>query len=541
MRKVKLDPRDIFDEVDRGLQYKQSDGIDLFETVKRNEAFYTGDQWRGLSAKTPDLLLVTANFLQRVCAMLIAKVASDDVAAKIEHLQPTKENEKIMKTIAREVDAAYERIDLKKQNRKHIRNAAVDADTCAYFWFDADAPTGQMATGTIRSEIIENINVIFGNPHDRRVEIQPYIIVLQRKPVDEVREEAEENGVPEDLLDQIRAESDDHQEERGSENSLVTVAVKLYRAEDGHIHCVKATHNVTIREDWDLELNRYPIAWMSWEELRNSYHGRAAITGLIPNQIAINATYSSIMSQIRNTSFAKLIYSDRVREWDPSPTKAIKVTGEIDVTKVATYLQGAAVNPSIVNVMDALLSLTRDCMGASDATMGDVRPDNAAAIIALQTADNYPVEMHRMEYNDFVEAQVRIIVDMMRAYYGTRQVAVEDIDENDDPSYVLQEFDFSTLTDENYMISVQIGTSTYWSETMQVETLNNIFTSGIMQDPDAFLLFLDVMPDKYIPHKQKLIDYAKKQQLMLQQGQQPAAGQYYQNGYMPSDVPYLPQ
>lgn len=537
MKNIKLEPNQIFDEVERGLSYKNDSEIDLFETVKRNEAFYTGDQWRGLN--TPDLLLVTLNFLQRVCAMFIAKVVSDDIAANLTHMQETKENEAVMKTVSKEIDSVFELIELKRQNRQHVRDAVVDGDSCAYFWFDSDAPTGQEATGAIRSEIIENINVIFGNPYDSRVQLQPYIIVLQRKPLWEVREEAEANGVSKEDIEQIKPESDAHQEEKGGDNDLVTVAVKLFRKE-GSIHCVKVTRDVTVREEWDTELTRYPIAWMSWEKIRNSYHGRSAIAGLIPNQIALNTTYSSIMSQIRNTSFAKLIYSDAIKKWDPSPTKAIKVTGAIDVTKTATYLQGASVNPSVVNVMDSLLSLTRDCMGASDATMGDVRPDNYSAIVALQNADNYPIEMHRQEFYAFVEAQVRIIIDMMRAYYGVRQITVEQVDEDGQPVFEIQDFDFGTLKDANVKIRVDIGASTYWSETMQVETLNNIFTSGIMQDPEAFELFLTVMPDKYVPHKQKLIDYAKKQQEIMQAGQEADTGVYDEDGYMPNGNPYIP-
>jgi len=541
MKQIALTPQAIFKEVEDGISYKSSGGVDLFETVKMNEAFYTGDQWRGLQGKTPDLLLVQMNFLQRVVAMQIAKVVSDDLAANITHLQETKENEQIMKTVSKEIDAVFELADLKRQNRKHVRDASVDGDTCCYFWWDAEAPSGQDAKGAIRSEIVENINVIFGNPYDRRVQTQPYIIILQRRPKWMVKEECEQNGIPKDQYDEIQADEDSNQEERGDNNNLVTVATKLY-LKDGKVRGIKTTRECLVREDWDTELTRYPIAWMSWEEVRNSYHGRAAITGLIPNQIALNTTYSSIMTQIRNTSFAKLIYSDRVKEWDPSPTKAIKVNGEIDVSKVATYLQGASVNPSITNVMDSLLSLTRDCMGASDATMGNVRPDNYSAIVALQTADNYPIELHRQEFYAFVEAQVRIIVDMMRAYYGTRRIAVEAVNKaTGEVETQLQEFDFGELTDANVKINVQIGASTYWSETMQVETLNNIFTSGIMQDPEAFELFLTVMPDKYVPHKQKLIDYAKKQKELIENGGQAAGGLYNENGYMPNGTPYIPQ
>ena len=523
-REKRPTPESIFKEVESGRTYKQD--IDLYETVRKNEDFYTGDQWRGLAQRTPNILLVQLNFLQRVCSMFISKVVSDDIAVNLTPLREQEGEDAIMRTLSHEVDNVYELIDMKRQNRSHVRDAVVDGDTACYMWFDPDAPTGQYTTGAIRSEIVENTNIIFGNPYDSSVERQPYIIVLQRKPVKEVREDARDNGMQDYRIEEIEPDIDTNKDEKGSENDLVTVATRLWKDKrTGHVFSCRSTEKVIVEETRDLLLTRYPVAWMSWEKIRSSYHGRAAITGLIPNQIALNTTYSAIVTQIRNTAFPKLIYNKTmIDKWDPSPATAIEVIGNIDVQKIAGYLEGASVNPSVTNVMDSLLTLTRDCMGVSDASLGNVRPDNYSAIVALQNADNYPIELHRQEFYSFAEQQVRIIIDMMRAYYGERDISVEQNDPvTNEPKQVLQPFDFSQLTDENVKIRVDIGASTYWSETMQVETLNNIFTSGVMNDPESFELFLECMPDKYIAHKQKLIEFAKQreQQAQMQAGTMP--------------------
>lgn len=516
------DPEEIFKQIDRAKEY--NDTIDLYSTVEQNEDFYIGDQWRGLQERTPDLLLITLNFLQRVCTMFVSKVVSDDIAANITELHETKGGEDLMRSIGREVDAVIELTDLKKKNRKHVRDAVVDGDAAVYFWFDADAPNGdETATGAIRAETIENINVLFGNPYEPDVQQQPYVIIIKRVPLDEIREEARDNSVPEDRIEQIQPDEDTNQGEQGSSNDLVTVATKLIKdRKTKTVLSVKATEKVIISER-DTGLTLYPIAWMPWEPVRKSYHGRAAITGLIPNQIALNTTWTSIMTQTRNTAFGKLIYSGLIEKWNPSPGAAIKVPGQIDISKIAMYLQGAPVNPSITNMLESMLSLTRDCMGTSDATMGDVKADNYSAIVTLQNADNYPIELHRQEFHSFVEAQVRIIIDMMRAYYGTREVSVDSVDEKTGETLkALKDFDFSTLTDANVKIRVDIGASSYWSETMQVETLNNIFTSGIMQNPQLALIFLESMPEKFVPRKAKLVEYCK--QMITQAGvQEPTA------------------
>lgn len=527
------DPTGIWKEVNRGKEY--NDAIDLYETVKKNEAFYIGDQWRNLASKTPDLLLVQINFLQRVCSMFVAKVASEDFGANFTSFLDSEEEAAKMRMIADQVEQVIENTDLKRQDKVHVRDAVVDGDTCCYFWWDPDAPTGQEASGAIRTENVENMNVLFGNPHDARVERQPYVILLLRKPVREVKEEALGNGIPMDQVIRIKPDADYNLEEAGSQDKLCTVAVKLWKEKDGSVWCVKSTQQCLVRDVWDTGLTRYPIAWMSWDKIRNSYHGRSAMTGLIPNQIALNTTYSSVLTQIRNTGFNKVIYSDAIGKWNPSPSAAIKVNGAIDVSKVATVLQGAGVNPTITNVMDSLMTMTRENMGASEASMGNLNPKNvtATAIIALQNADNVPMELHRQEYYAFVEQQLRVIIDMMRAYYGTRTVMITMPDPRTGSATRVQtEFDFSTLTDENYKVRVDVGTASYYSETLQVETLNNLFTSGILDKPEQASLFLDVMPDKYVPHKQKMLDFAKKKKAE-QEAQQEQMAAVQNNGQMP--------
>lgn len=74
-------------------------------------------------------------------------------------------------------EALFEQNKLGKQTREFMRNAAVDGDACIYVWFDPDAETGQTAKGTIRTEILENTRVSFGNPTNRDVQSQPYLLI----------------------------------------------------------------------------------------------------------------------------------------------------------------------------------------------------------------------------------------------------------------------------------------------------------------------------------------------------------------------------
>jgi hypothetical protein len=506
-------PEEIWKAYEAGQSYKS--GIDLYDTVEDNERFYIGDQWHGLNA--PNIPKPVLNVLKRTVSMLIAKVCSDDIAANIQPFLRSDEAEERTKMMSREVEKVLELCDVKHLGKQAMRNAAVDGDGCVFTYWDADAPTGQDAKGMIKAELIENINVIFENPHSADVQSQRYIIIARRLPVEEVRERAKSNGVTAQDIDEIQPDDDSHQGEQ-VESKLVTLLTVLYK-QDGTVHAVEATEKVIVRKEWDTELTRYPVAWMPWEKQRNCMHGRAALTDMIPNQIAINKAYAGMLYEIERLGFHTLVINSQfIKGWDGAPGKVLKVAGAPDdVRKYATYIDGAQTNPSISNVIGEVISYTRDFMGTNDASAGNVRPDNASAIIALQNADTVPLELTRQAYNNFIEAIVRNIVDMMHANYGTRLVEQTVTDEMGQVTEQQVEFNFDELSDANLRISVDIGAASMWSEISQMDSINAIFTSGIMDNLQRFRLYLDVVPDKYLNAKAKMLAWIDEQEAAMQQ------------------------
>ena len=66
------------------------------------------------------------------------------------------------------------------------------------------------------------------------------------------------------------------------------------------------------------------------------------------------------------------------------------------------------------------------------------------------------------------------------------------------------------------------GASTYWSELMQMQTLDNLFAQKVITDPADYL---ESVPSQYVPNKQKLLAKIREQQQVQQAGMmgQPAA------------------
>ena len=144
-------------------------------------------------------------------------------------------------------------------------------------------------------------------------------------------------------------------------------------------------------------------------------------------------------------------------------------------------------------------------MGASDAALGNIRPENATAIISVQKATAIPLELQRTAFYQFVEDYVRVFLDIMATDYGVRTVVTTD----DAGNEVMAEFDFGTLRNHVLNVQVDVGAGTYFSEVAQVQTLDNMFERGLVTDP---VLYLENIPDSYVRNKNQLLAALKRQQ-----------------------------
>lgn len=498
--KIKTEPKQVWEEYQKAVNYNNS--IRLYETVKQNENFFVGKQWEGVDA--PDLDKPVFNILKRVCNMFISQVVSDDITASVEPFIDNGSSEKEMRILAKEIDRVMEYSKAKSKNRDMLRNACIDGDGCFYMYFDTEAKTGQTAQGLIDIEVIDNTNILFGNPYQREVQGQPYLLLIQRRTVDSVRQEAKTNGVSESELSQIVADHGPGTEE-DYDSELVSVVIKLWK-EKGSVHCIKTTQNMVVKREWDTRYTLYPVAYMSWEKVKNSYHGQGAVTGLIPNQIFINKCYAMGMDYVKKLAFPKIIYDKNrlPKGYDNRIGRAIEVEGNVNEA-VATSFKMPDMSAQVMELVEKTMTYTKEYMGASDASLGNIKPDNAAAIVAVQKSTNAPLELQKMAFYQFVEDYIRIFLDMMRADYGLREV---DGAENGDNLYEPTLFDFGELQNYTLNLNVNVGASAYWSEIMQVQTADNLFSKGIITDP---VLYLECIPDSYVKNKQKIIDSLKAQ------------------------------
>ena len=539
---------------EKGKEYNNK--LDLSNTVETNRNFYCGNQWEGLD--TEGLKPVVLNFIRPAVQIKAASIMSEDIAMTVRPYGipgATSENmEKEAAILTDELNRLWEKRKGTTKTRRILTSCPVDGDGCWHMFWDPTAPVASVSEEMLNSlaeddigsdqsrypasadadtnaseedmigsvgiegdmdfEQILNTRCFFGNTSDPEVQTQPWILIVSREFTATLKKRAEgEKGVD---IDSIKGGSDDYfDDEQEDRTTLFTL---YYRDEDTDtIWAMESTADVLIKEATATGLHCYPIAWLNWEERLNSYHGYSAVSELVQNQLAVNVLATMSVASVSRAAFPTIIYrKDMLPEgWDNGVGSAIGVNGFVDdVNQVAHVVEGANYGYQVDKLMEYLISTTNTLNGATDATLGNVNPENTSAIIAAQKAATTPLELHRRNLYQFIEDWARIAIDFMATYYGARPVAVFNQTTNEEE---ILEFDFSAINTAALDIKIDIGGSSYWSELTEVKTLDNLFLKEMISGID----YIDLMPENLMPHKQKALANLKAREAQAAMGGNP--------------------
>ena len=593
-----------FQLYEEGRRYNNGLTPNLYTLVDTNTEFYAGNQWVHLP-QTPAMSRLPKpvfNIIKRVTNVLVSQITSGGLSVSIEPMSYYDGGDGDPSGVSAatfaqaEVNNLIEKLKLEYRMREALFDGAQTGDYCAHFYWDATAmPYGGASgpyRGEIRMELVDGVNVMFGNPNDSDVQSQPYVLLIGRDTVANLREEylAQHPGDT-TMADQIQPDSEWQEQvasggkvELSGEENAKCLYVYLYekvtteqdmvdrdgnvvmepvfykngepayeKAEDGSmlldvngkpiqkmkkvkeyvtsVHVSKCTRNVSIFEDVDTGLSLYPISWSNWEKQKNCYHGRALVTGIIPNQIFINSMFAMIMRHLQLEAFPKTVYNaDVIGQWTNEIGQAIAVHGLQPgqaINQVAANLNPADMSTQILGVVDRVVQLTKECLGVTDVQMGSVKSENTSAIMVMQSNAEVPLENIRSGMYEWCEDIVQILLDMMGTYYGERPIVMtknfetvsQDISSGlpvmnqytgmfkttSESRRVMQKYDFSKFKHLWLNVSVDVGSGTAYSEIAMTKTLDNLREAQIIDVID----YLERIPDKLIPRKQELIQKLK--------------------------------
>jgi hypothetical protein len=532
-----------------GKTYNRQLSPPFYQTIDINEAFYANDQWRGVKAKGQPALIMPV--YKRVADHEIASILSSPIKAvfTIENFDSEAANAQELQTKVDMLNHTIQNIWEKGKIDSLLRECLTDGfnsgDYAIYTYWDKHVNTKQtygknpdgtdtQITGDICNEIKDSSEIMFGNPNDRRVQPQPYILVIGRGIVSDLIAEAKANDVAESDYNTITSDLDyletagdrgkielDKSPETGGKTLYV---IKLWK-KDGMVYYRKSTKFCNIIKEQSMNLTRYPITFGNWIKRKNSYHGTAAGTALVPNQIVINQMYSQIAYHLRMTAFGKVIYdSSRIAAWNNAIGSAIAVEG--DITGAVQQLQAGQLNANVFGFIGDLVSQTKDLNGANDTALGNANPNVASgtAIMANVTQNAIPLENPKQILYQFVEDFVLNLEDFIENKYKVpRKVGYKE-----DKVSKVGEINGKDYKDIALNLKVEVGASTIWSEITEINTILTLLAGQHI----TFLQALERMPDGYVMNKQGLIDEINKANAAAN-NQPPQAGTMPPTGQMP--------
>lgn len=506
-----IGPAHVWRLYEAGTEFKNS--IDLYNTVNENERFFAGDQWAGVNA--PDLPKPVVNFIKRACQQHVADVSANPVAVSFEAVEfpcyvalPGQECKPLCssdtQTLNAMFDADWNRMKMDALNLDGLLDAAISGYFILYSYWDSTLKTGQAACGSICAETIDNVNYYPGNPNERDVQKQPYIIIAGRELVSDVIAQAKANGCPKSDIEAIAADSRTENQSGDmskhelslDENAKCITLLYLFKDASGHVLAQKSTHGTVIRPMWDTLLKRYPIAVMNWEYRKNCCHGRAEVTGLLPVQRYINQMYAMAMLFTMQSACPKAVFNQgMVKAWSNAVGMAIPVNG--DINSAIKYLEPPELSPDIYSLPERLLNTTLQMMGVSELELGSINPTNTSALVLAREASTMTIQSIKTRFYSLIEDFARNWLDMVMAYDKVPRF-VKSVDSNGAGAAV---FDPSSLCGRLWSVKIDVGAASAWSEVTSVQTLNTLYSSGAIDARQ----YIERLPNGYLPMREKLL------------------------------------
>lgn len=459
--------------------------VGLFEDTERNYNFYHGKQWD--NARLGNIQPITLNVIRPTVKYKVGVLNSNDYQIVFNpNVYDTKQQgedlEDLCKSLNRYSNRVWEQEQVNTKVKEVVKDACINSEGICHSYEEDEE---------IKVEVIDKTNMFLGNENDSDLQAQPYILLSFRRTVDSVKEEARKNGISEEEIANITADSD-YEEQAGRDKRIEEVSpmclvlLKYYK-KDGTVWIKKSTKNVVIKQDADTELTLYPIAHMVWEDVKGYSRGEGEVKYLIPNQIEINKTATRRAIAVQMCAYPKLVANMKYIT-NPSSLNKVGTTIELsemqadDVNKVVSYLRPTSMTSDAVNLQQELMKDTQELAGAGDTVNGNVDPTQTSgkAILAVQQAGQQPLNEQLDKFKTFLEDLARIWYEMLQTYSveGIVVTKEEKNIETGETTEIPYQITYEQLQAMKPDLKIDITPHSAYDKYAQEQSLENLFTSG---------------------------------------------------------------
>lgn len=523
MNKTKMSAKKIYDEYISAKAFFEKHGY--YTRCEECYTFYNGDQWKGL--KTANEKPPALNILAPIVNHKVAIIAQDGMSINYTSMNYGKMRQfasQICEMLSRNAQKLWERMKMDREIWEMATQSAVCGDAFAYFY---------MGDRGIEFQSLDTTNVYFADETQSDVQKQKYIIVTQRQYVEDVREIARKNGVDKNLIELILADDEwggalgekakTNPDKKGSDEKCLCF-LRMWKEGDD-IWFAKSTKDVMYQKPTVVRgLRLYPIAHMVWKPEKGFSRGMGEIYNLIPNQVEINKALARYLSVIKHCAYPHVIYNTDMVTSADEIARLMGTVGSIigldspkmqKVSDAIGYLEPAQINPASMDIIQQLQERTRELAGASDATTGQIDPEQAsgAAIIAVRDAAALSLNNQQAYLKQFTEDIARIWLSMWCAYEKAG-ILTETV--NIYGEVVPQIIPIEVMENLSLEARVDISPQNPYSRFAQEQALQNLLGAGYI----TFEEYVEALDDDAASPKAKLSDIIQKRKAAAQRMQQ---------------------
>lgn len=523
-KKPEIEVNDIYEKYKKSHEYMQKQGV--VTKTDRNWEFYIGNQWKGINSNGEEL--PTANIIKPILKYKVSTIAQNSMTAQYSDSQDDPTYAQVYKDLNARFTRSWEKAKMDMVVWAMVKNAAIQGDAYAYFW---SGDTND------KPQVLSNTSILFGDENIVNLQDQPYIIIVERRPLDAVIAEARENGISEDDIEMLK--SDDKTEDvvfnkKEVENKVTSFL--YFEKVDGVVNFAKATKDLIYKPMTPQVATQngksvghsslYPIVSFIWEQRPNSARGASEVESIIPNQLEINKTLARRAVSVKLGAFPRLAY-DATAIQDPSVLDkvgmavAVNTGGAQSISQAISYLNATNMSSDAQNLFADLIDRTTDLSGASDTALGNINPSRTSgeALSIIRDETQAPLNEQINTKQQFVEDVATLWFDLWTTYdmesfnkTATGDNGEAQLDETGNPTTV----QVTPQEIENLRPSVKIDVSedSRWSRQAEQQALDNL----LQQNQVTFEEYVGLLPENAslpVGKLQKLVQQRQAQQAMM--------------------------
>ena len=486
----------------------------IYRDTDVNHRMYNGDQNYGI--KIQSIEPISHNFIKQVVKQKVSTITSNLFG--INYSPENIENSEFMETAQKTCDLLNKKASkvmdkdfMDKKIKKWAKQAAINDEAVAYVTYDFEE---NMPV----NEIISKNDIMYGDENEEEIQLQPYILVRQRKTITQLEEMARKEQIDEKLIKEAITDNntstvagDSGKDEIEDKAWLITM---FYR-KNGMIHYSQATQYCEIKKDKNMGLTLYPVAHFNWEDQEGNARGVGEVRNLIPNQLEANKTAMRRALVTKNISYPqRVINEDSIQNIQDvekiGATIKFKDMGNTRASDVFMTTSPGQLGIDSEKLQNELITLSKDLNNAGDMVTGNINPEQASgkAILAVQNVQTQPLNEQVIGLKSFIEDIARIWFEMWKVYSKNGlTIEVEEVDAINGqtnlrietiPNYIMETLKTS--------VKVDITPKGAFDKYAQELSMENLFVQGKI----TFEEYIEALePDSVMP-KSKLEVILKK-------------------------------